>query len=48
MSKKKVTLSVESRIYDEFKKYCEDNAIMLSKRIEMEMQKIMKRKEVEK
>jgi hypothetical protein len=45
MGKKKVTLSVESRIYDDFRKYCENNAIMLSKRLEMEMQKIMKRGE---
>ena len=38
---KKVTLSLEEKTYEKFKKYCSENAIMLSKRIEMEMQKIM-------
>jgi hypothetical protein len=38
---KKITLSVEDKVYDKFKKYCSDNAIMLSKRIELEMKKIM-------
>lgn len=42
MAKKKVTLSVDSEIYDHFRSYCEDNAIMLSKRIELEMKRILK------
>ncbi len=33
--KKKVTLSIDSKIYGEFQKYCEENAIMLSKKIEL-------------
>ena len=33
--KKKVTLSIDSRIYEEFQEYCEENAIMLSKKIEL-------------
>jgi len=37
--KKKVTLSIEQDIYDSFQKYCEDNAIMLSKKIELFMKK---------
>ncbi len=41
MTKKKVTLSVESSVYNNFKKYCEDNAIMLSKRIEIDMRRIL-------
>jgi hypothetical protein len=36
---KKVTLSIESSIYDKYKKYCEENAIMLSKKIELMMKK---------
>jgi len=32
---KKVTLSIDSKVYDKFKKFCEDNAIMLSKKIEL-------------
>jgi len=39
--KKKVTLSVDSKIYDDFKKHCEKNAIMLSKRVELFMNKVL-------
>ena len=39
--KKKVTLSFEEKVYDKFKKYFEDNAIMLSKKLELDMDKIM-------
>lgn len=42
---KKVTLSIESSIYDKYKKYCEDNAIMLSKKIELIMKKELDTKE---
>jgi hypothetical protein len=41
MSKKKVTLSVDSEVYDKFKDYCEENAIMLSKKIEIFMKKLV-------
>ena len=37
MGKKKVTLSIDSEIYDKYKTYCEQNAIMLSKKIELFM-----------
>ena len=33
--KKNVTLSIDSKIYDEFHKYCEENAIVVSKKIEI-------------
>ncbi len=36
--KKKVTLSLESSIYGKFQDYCEENAIMLSRKVEMFMQ----------
>ena len=39
--KKKVTLSIDSDVYDSFRQYCDDNAIMLSKRIEIFMKKQM-------
>jgi hypothetical protein len=32
--KKKVTLSLDDQIYKEFQKFCEENDLMLSKRIE--------------
>jgi hypothetical protein len=39
--KKKVTLSVDSAVYDKFKKYCDENAIMLSKKIEIFMKNFL-------
>ncbi len=44
MPKKKVTLSLDSKVYSEFQKYCEKNAIMLSKKIELLIKDIMKTK----
>lgn len=43
--KKKVTLSIDSDIYNRFQNYCEEQAIMLSKRIELFMRKVMEEKE---
>ena len=40
---KKVTLSLDNKVYLDFQKYCNENAIMLSKKIEIEMQKIMEK-----
>ena len=37
----KATLSIDSQAYSDFKKYCEANAIMLSKKIELIMINIM-------
>ena len=42
---KKVTLSIDSDIYDSFRKYCEENAVMLSKKIEIWMRKELEKKE---
>jgi hypothetical protein len=39
MGKQKVTLSIDSKVYKEFQKYCEENAIMLSKKVELFMKK---------
>ena len=36
-SKQKVTLSIDSKIYHTYQKYCEEHAIMLSKKIELFM-----------
>jgi len=35
---KKVTLSIDEKIYSEFQDYCEENAIMLSKKVELWIQ----------
>ena len=39
--KRKVTLSLDDQVYKKFQKYCEENAIMLSKKVEIIMGKIM-------
>jgi hypothetical protein len=39
--KKKVTLSLEDSIYKKFQEYCDKNAIMLSKNVEIIMREIM-------
>jgi hypothetical protein len=41
---KKVTLSIDSITYDAFQKYCEENAIMLSKKIELFMKELLEKK----
>lgn len=43
--KKKVTLSVDSKVYEKFQKYCEENAIMLSKKIGLFMEDFLKENE---
>ena len=45
---KKVTLSADSEVYEQFRKHCESNAIMLSKRIELAMHDIMHSTEIPK
>ncbi len=40
---KKVTLSIDDKIYKDFQKYCESNAIMLSKKIEIVMKNLSSR-----
>lgn len=47
MVKKKVTLSIDSDTYDRFQRHCEQNAIMLSKRIEIFMRDILREKKKE-
>ena len=42
--KKKVTLSIDAKSYEEFQKYCKANAIMLSKKIELWIKDFLKRK----
>jgi antitoxin component of RelBE/YafQ-DinJ toxin-antitoxin module len=42
MSNKRVTLSVDSSVYDEYKKYCEEKGIILSKQFELFMKQELK------
>ncbi len=49
MVKKRVTLFVESTIYDRFKEYCDKQGLVLSKRFEIFMEEeLKKRKELKK
>jgi hypothetical protein len=41
MGKVKATLSFEEDVYRKFQKYCDKNAIMLSKKVELWMKKEM-------
>jgi len=43
MANKRVTLSVDSKIYDEYKKYCEEKGIILSKQFELFMKEEIKK-----
>ena len=44
MTNKRVTLSVDSKIYDDFKKYCEERGIIISKQFEIFMRANLKKK----
>ena len=39
--KKKVTLSIDSETYDGFQEYCEENAIRLSRKVEIWIEKFL-------
>ena len=41
MVNQKVTLSIDKETYKKFKKYCEENAIMLSKKVELFMKELV-------
>ena len=43
MPNKRVTLSIDSKIYDEYKKYCEERGIILSKQVELFMKEEIKK-----
>ena len=43
MANKRITLSVDSKIYDEYKKYCEEKGIILSKQFEVFMREEIKK-----
>ena len=44
MANKRVTLPVDSKIYDEFKKYCEEKGIIISKQFEIFMKKELEKR----
>lgn len=43
MPKKRVTLFVDSEIYERYKQYCEKNGLILSKRFEIFMENELKK-----
>ncbi len=48
MTNKKVTLSLKEEVYDKFKDHCNENAIMLSKKVEIFMKEFLEENEGEK
>lgn len=42
MKNKNVTLSVDSETYDRYSEYCKKNGLVISKRVEIFMQKDLK------
>lgn len=44
MMQKRITLNVDSKVYAEFHKFCEDNDIIISKRVERLMNKELEEK----
>ena len=41
---KRITLSVDSKVYEEFQKFCEENDVIISKRVERLMNKELENK----
>jgi len=41
--KKKVTLSIDKKIYSDFQKFCEENALIISKKIELMIKEVLKK-----
>lgn len=39
MVKKRITLSMDPKIYDQYRDYCEENGIILSKKVEIFIKK---------
>lgn len=48
MGQKNVTLSVNEKIYEDYREFCKKNAIALSRSIEVFMEDKMKKKEQKK
>jgi len=44
MGRKTVALSLDEDIYENYKKYCEDNQIILSRKVEKFMEEELKKK----
>ena len=45
MPRKKLTITIEEKILNQYKKYCEKNAINISRKVEQHMKKDMKKKQ---
>jgi hypothetical protein len=46
--RKKVTLSFDDKVYKQFQKYCDENAIILSGKLEIFMRDFLEHTEVKK
>jgi len=43
VEKKRITLFVDSKVYDEYKSYCKSNGLIISKKVELFMRKELKK-----
>jgi len=41
--KKKVTLSIEDKVYSDFQKFCDENALIVSKKIELLLKEVLRK-----
>ena len=44
MTRKTVSLSIDEEIYEAYKKYCEENSLILSRKVETFMKEELKKK----
>jgi len=45
MAKTKITLSIEPRIYEKYRKHCENKGLIMSKQVELFMEEELKKGE---
>jgi len=48
MGRKTVSLSVDEKIYDEYKKYCKENSLILSRKVENFMKEELEKAKIKK
>ncbi len=42
MKKKKVTLNIDAKTYSDFQEFCDENALIVSKKIELLIKEVLK------
>ena len=44
MPKKRINLSIDKEVYENFQKYCEERCMVASKKVELDMKEELKKK----